>query len=1066
MQLNKYLILFRYILGQFGYDTFEELRDDFNNKATGTSSTGYTFFAGAIMSNPNKKVEDSLIQTYDDAIQGYEKKLRENRAEPFFSFKYYQWLALLFTEYFFDHYSNQKENLINALNTLLESETDIQNIEHFTEKDLKKLAYWMATGSGKTLIMHCNYWQATKYFKKDWENIILITPNEGLSRQHYESFMESGIDAKLYSGSEESLKTNEDEVLILEITKLTKDKEGEGVSVDVDYFSESKNLVFIDEGHKGSKSAEQTWKTLRQHLTRGEGSFTFEYSATFGQVIEIPSERLFNNYLDLKNSDSNDLTDSNKKTILKVSLHNEYVKSIIFDYSYRHFYSDGYGKDFSVFNLDVTNEYSDEQNSLLLTGSLLGFYEQLILFEEYQDELRQYNVEKPLWVFVGSSVISSNGSSKLNKGDQQSVSDVTKIVNYFKFILSSPQKLQQQIDKILSEQSDLRDKEGDDIFKPRFQYLKNNRPIAEKILNKVFNGLGSLEGFHVKQADGEIALKTKTSDNYFAVINIGDVPKYAKKLAADTDGELSIQDDNFTKSLFQTISETNSTINILIGAKKFIEGWNSWRVSSMGLMNMGKNEGTQIIQLFGRGVRLKGKDFSLKREEASAPYYIRALQNISIMGLNAAYMNRFLAEIENEVPEYTEYPIDIKLNKAEKWNRQIMTFRKQEDKDFKEEIVELEYNRQIARRVTIDLRNKVSIAVGGFNSQVAEDTENYFENFLKQFINFIDIKAIELEANRYKLIKGFNNLIINTTAIEKLITDSNFNLHSHKGQFGINEAISGKVHSVAVSLVKDYIKKFYAVKEKEFLSQYLTYDLLDYETHADMFPAAHQMIVKVPKKYHTFIEELKKNITEMYTNDTKTLPSIHFDKHLYSPIASFAEGKKYKEIKTVPTRLNKGERDFLKHLREFVIETNLFEGKEIFVLRNLSVKGIGFFMENSSFYPDFILWVVDDKMQHIYFLDPKGILLGDNHFNNPKILWCKDSAPELEQKIQQELTKDKQDISVTVSAFILSNTAFNEVRERWGEGTGTTKEDFANNNVLFIENNKDYLFKIFENLQE
>jgi len=1038
MQLSKQLILFRYILGQFGYDTFEELRDDFNNKETGTSSTGYTFFAATIMSNSKKKVEDNLIQLYDEAIQGYEKKLRENRAEPFFSFKYYQWFSLLFTEYFFDLYSSQKDTLIQQLNIFLEKETDFKNIEPFSENDLKKLAYWMATGSGKTLIMHCNYWQAVKYFKNDWENIILITPNEGLSRQHYESFTESGIDAKLYSGSEESLKTKEGEVLILEITKLVKDKTGEGVSVDVDYFSESKNLVFIDEGHKGSKSEEQTWKNLRQHLTRGDGSFTFEYSATFGQVITNKNKFLFN----------------------------EYAKSIIFDYSYRHFYTDGYGKDFSVFNLDATNEYSQEQNSLLLTGSLLGYYEQLVLFEQYQDELRQYNVEKPLWVFVGSRVISSNGS-KLNKGDKQSVSDVTRIVNFFKFILSSPRQLQYQIDKILTEQSDLRDKDGDDIFKQRFQYLKENKPVAEEILNKVFNGIGSLEAFQVKQAEGEIALKTKTSDNYFAVINIGDVPKYAKTLEADTGGELSIQDDNFTKSLFQAISETNSTINILIGSKKFIEGWNSWRVSSMGLMNMGKSEGAQIIQLFGRGVRLKGKNFSLKREEANAPYFIRALQNISIMGLNASYMNRFLVEIENEVPEYTEYPIEIKWNNEEKWDGQIMTFRKQKDKNFKEEIVELVYNSQIAKRVTIDLRNKVSIAAGGFNSQVAEDNETYKVNFLKQFINFIDLDALVLEANRYKLIKGYSNLIIKTTVIQQLITDGNFNLYSHKEQFGLNEAISGKVHSVAVSLIKDYINKFYADKEKEFLSKYLTYDLLDHETHAEMFPTSQKMIVKVPKKHEAFIKELEKSVKEIYESDTKTLPSIHFDKHLYSPIASIADGKKYKEIKTVPTRLNEGERDFLKHLREFVKEKNdLFEGKELFVLRNLSVKGIGFFMESSSFYPDFILWVVDNNMQHIYFLDPKGILLGDNHFNNPKILWCKESAPQLGQKIQQELTKDKKDISVSVSAFILSYTAYNEVRDRWGEGTGTTKEDFANNNVLFIENNKDYLFSIFKNLEE
>lgn len=288
---------------------------------------------------------------------------------------------------------------------------------------------------------------------------------------------------------------------------------------------------------------------------------------------------------------------------------------------------------------------------------------------------------------------------------------------------------------------------------------------------------------------------------------------------------------------------------------------------------------------------------------------------------------------------------------------------------------------------------------------------------------------------------------------------------SHKEQFGLNEAISGKVHSVAVSLVKDYINKFYADKEKGFLSKYLTYDLLDHETHAEMFPASQKMIVKVPIEDNSFIEELKARIDEMYKDDDRRFPTIHFSHHLYSPIASTL-GKNYKEYKTVPTRLNEGERDFLKHLREFVKEkSDLFEGKELFVLRNLSVKGIGFFMESSSFYPDFILWAVDKNKQHIYFLDPKGILHGDNHFNNPKILWCKESAPELGQKIQEELIKDKTDITVDVSAFILSDTEFNDVRDRWGEGSGTTKEDFAKNNVLFIDNNKDYLIRIFKNLE-
>ncbi len=1031
MQLEKQLVLFRYILHQLGYESFEDLRDEFNHKASGSSSTGYTYFASALMSNSNKRIEDRAIQEYDEAIQGYEKQLREKRAEPFFSFKYYQWFALLFTEYFFDQYSHNLSHLLGQLNAFAQGNRDFAKLEAYTAQDVKKLAYWMATGSGKTLLMHCNYWQITKYFK-EWENIILITPNEGLSRQHYESCVESGIPAKLYSGSEESLKTKEGEILILEITKLVKDKEGEGVSVDVDYFSESRNLVFIDEGHKGQKSEEKTWKSLREHLTRGKGSFTFEYSATFGQIITKSTKDLLQ----------------------------EYGKAIIFDYSYRHFYTDGYGKDFRVFNLDTKNEYSEEQNRLLLTASLLGYYEQLALFEKHEQDLRPYNIEKPLWVFVGSRVISSGKT----QSDKDTISDVSRVIAFFRYALSSPAELQADIDKILSDATGLRDGEGNDIFKGHFESLRQERPIAEVILSKVFNGVGSIDAFQIKQAEGEIGLKTKSSDSYFAVINIGDVPKYAKTLEADTEGELSIQDDNFSPSLFQAISETHSPINILIGSKKFIEGWNSWRVSSMGLMNMGKSEGAQIIQLFGRGVRLKGKNLSLKREEANAPYHVRALQTISIMGLNASYMNRFLTEIEKEVPDYTHIPIEIKLNHEGQWNGKIMTFKKREDKSFQEELIELEYSADVAKRVTIDMRNKVSIAAGGFNSQVAEEVEDYQHNFLKEFRAFIDYRALMLEANRYKLLKGYYNLIIEPSVIAQLMEEGGFNLYSQKGQFGMQEAIGGKIQGVAVSLVKDYINKFYADKEKAFLSQYLTYDMLSHKEHAVMFPESRTMVVKVPKKHEAFIKELEDKIKVMYEKDDPTLPSIHFDKHLYSPIASIDGGKKFKEIKTVPTRLNDGERDFINHLREYVKESDRFKDKQLFLLRNLSVKGIGFFMESSSFYPDFILWVVNSARQYIYFLDPKGILLGDNHFNNPKILWCKQDVQVLEAKILDQLKKDQQDIDVSISGFILSVTPFEKVRQTWGEGLGTTKAQFAENKVLFIDKDKGYLRTIFGNI--
>ena len=96
----------------------------------------------------------------------------------------------------------------------------------------------------------------------------------------------------------------------------------------------------------------------------------------------------------------------------------------------------------------------------------------------------------------------------------------------------------------------------------------------------------------------------------------------------------------FSGSLFHEINKPHSTVNVLIGSKKFTEGWNSWRVSTMGLMNVGKTEGSQIIQLFGRGVRLKGYGMSLKRsgktqlpDDVTRPKHISQLETLSIFGI-------------------------------------------------------------------------------------------------------------------------------------------------------------------------------------------------------------------------------------------------------------------------------------------------------------------------------------------------------------------------------------------------------------------------------------------------
>ena len=159
---------------------------------------------------------------------------------------------------------------------------------------------------------------------------------------------------------------------------------------------------------------------------------------------------------------------------------------------------------------------------------------------------------------------------------------------------------------------------GKNLFARRFAYLNTCELTPEQIfdetLAKTFNapGGGQLYVENLKGATGEVALRLGSENDAFGVINIGDDAKLVK--LCEEKG-LATGEREFSGSLFHEINQPHSAVHLLIGSKKFTEGWSSWRVSTMGLMNVGRGEGAQIIQLFGRGVRLKGYELSLKRSE-------------------------------------------------------------------------------------------------------------------------------------------------------------------------------------------------------------------------------------------------------------------------------------------------------------------------------------------------------------------------------------------------------------------------------------------------------------------
>ncbi len=165
---------------------------NFREVPEGVDSNGRSFMFHAIITQPGIMFsEDRLIQ-YDDNIREYASNLSKKRNKSI-SLRYFQYLAALFSEIYLDLYFQDPISFLNELNKYTESKLNEQaqlNIQSpnisYARNDLRKIAFWMATGSGKTFLMHINYWQFQKYNKGDhkinFDNIILITPTSDLSK--------------------------------------------------------------------------------------------------------------------------------------------------------------------------------------------------------------------------------------------------------------------------------------------------------------------------------------------------------------------------------------------------------------------------------------------------------------------------------------------------------------------------------------------------------------------------------------------------------------------------------------------------------------------------------------------------------------------------------------------------------------------------------------------------------------------------------------------------------------------------------------------------------------------
>ncbi len=514
----------------------------------------------------NKELLDYQQQALINAFRmlvAYFRDFKENKKE-FYAF--YQ------ERYSFAHCDFAKKKL----NPLLKSHFKVENHCVSFENFINRLAFYMATGSGKTIVIIKLVELLSVAIRMGLipkKNIMFFSANEHLIKQ-FEKEIEKCNRGKDYSKQIDfkSLKsvTHKDFhrapkgsfiekiALFYYRADLMSDEESkENLLNYKDYWDNGENYVILDEAHKGNKSESKRQAIFSLLSLRG---FLFNFSATFTEESDLIT------------------------AVYNLSV-GEWVKL-------------GYGKESVLLkknNLNAFKELKDlndrEKEIALLKALLL-----LGMQKRYQTEGYFYD---PLMLVFTHSVNVKNSDAEIffktlaRVIENDDENDFLKAKEDLLEELKNPEFLF----------SDDKDKEKEykiKVFKEGLNDL-DFKGLKEEVF---YASNGHIEVIINPKNNQEIAFKLNTSDKVFCLIRIGDITEWiCEKLKSVkvVSKNLSFKEESY----FSQIDK--SSINILVGSRTFETGWDSTRPSVILFLNIGLDDDAKklVKQSFGRGVRIE-----------------------------------------------------------------------------------------------------------------------------------------------------------------------------------------------------------------------------------------------------------------------------------------------------------------------------------------------------------------------------------------------------------------------------------------------------------------------------
>ncbi|GAA7510636.1 DEAD/DEAH box helicase family protein [Helicobacter pylori] len=511
----------------------------------------------------NKELLDYQQQALINAFRmlvAYFRGFKENKKE-FYAF--YQ-----------KHYSFANCDFAKKkLNHLLKSHFKVENHCVKFENFINRLAFYMATGSGKTIVIiklvellsvamgmglipkkNIMFFSANEHLIKQFEKEIeKYNRNKDYSKQIDFKNLKSVKNKDFYHSPKDFFQKI---ALFYYRADLMSDEESkENLLNYKDCWDNGENYVILDEAHKGNKTESKRQAIFSLLSLRG---FLFNFSATFTEESDLIT------------------------AVYNLSV-GEWVKL-------------GYGKESVLLkknNLSTFKELKDlndreKEIALLKALLLLGMQKRYKVEGYFHDPLmlvftHSVNVENSdaeIFFKTLARVIENDDESDFSKAKDDLLEE-----------LKNPEFL-------FSDGKDQKDKI--EVFKEGLKGM-DFKGLKEAVF---YASNGHIEVIINPKNNQEIAFKLNTSDKVFCLIRIGDITEWIReklKSVKVVSKNLSFKEESY----FSQIDK--SSINILVGSRAFDTGWDSTRPSVILFLNIGLDDDAKklVKQSFGRGVRIE-----------------------------------------------------------------------------------------------------------------------------------------------------------------------------------------------------------------------------------------------------------------------------------------------------------------------------------------------------------------------------------------------------------------------------------------------------------------------------